>query len=362
MAWKRGIATGLVVSALVACAPAGGASTVPDQAAASGAAASGAGAPQGAAPAGSAAPAGPLEKINLAIPSVAGVFIPHVVAQQQGFFREEGLDVEMPVMRSNLVTTALATGEAEYNGQFGPTVRDVLSGMPFRVIGAVVDKSTRWMMAAPEIQSIEQLRGKAIAVSVIGSGPYNSGVLALEQFGIDPYSEVTWFQAGTPAERLLAVSQGAAQASIFSASEVPRAEALGLARLLRFEDVVPLPESGIATTETRLESQRPQIKRLLHAIVRALQYTKTNREGTIPVFMQFLSITRDEAAEAYDAGLYAFSDDGTVREQTLRYAIDAERQQLKMTNDVPATSVADFGPLYEVLGEMGITPAPGSAR
>ena len=348
MCWRRGVGAG-GASAAAGAAGAAGAST---------AVAGG----SGGAPSGSASATGPAEKVVVALPSVSGVFIPHVLAREKGFFREERLDVELPVLRSNLVTAGLASGEADYSGTFGPAVRDVLAGMPFRVVGAVVDKSTRWVMAAPDVQSMQQLRGKAIAVSTIGSGPYNSGVLALEHFGIDPHSEVTWLAAGTPAERLLAVQQGAALASIFSASEVPRAEALGLTRLLRLEDVVPLPESGIATSETRLASQRPQVKRLLRAMVRALQYTKANREGTLPVFVQFLSITREEAVEAYDASVYAYSEDGTVSERTLRYAIDAEKQQLKLTADVPTSSVADFTALHEVLGELGITPAAGSAR
>lgn len=315
-----------------------------------------------AAPAEPSRPPASLEKVTIALPSVSGVFVPYVLGLQEGYFREEGLDVELPAMRSNLVTAALAAGEADYTGMFGPSVRDSLAGMPFRVIGAMVDKSTRWFMAGPGVQSIEQLRGKAIAVSAIGSGPYNSGVLALEHFGIDPHSEVTWFAAGTPGERLLAVQQGASQASILSGSEVARAEALGLSRLLRLDDVVPLPEAGLSTTETKLESQRPQVKRVLRAMIRALQSVKNDRESALPVFMQFLSITREEAAEAYDGVAYAYSADGTVSERTLRYAIEAEKQQLKLTADVPDFTIADFGPLYEVLGELGITPAAGSAR
>jgi ABC-type nitrate/sulfonate/bicarbonate transport system substrate-binding protein len=366
MGWLRGLGVGLLVGAVVGCAPTGGRAGGPPADAGVGgqdaAASAGNGGTAVVAGPSAGAAAGPLAKITIALPSVTGVFIPHVLAQQQGFFREEGLDAELPVMRSNLVTAGLASGEADYSGVFGPGVRDKLSGMPFRIIGAVVDKSTRWVMAGPEIQAMEQLRGRAIAVSTIGSGPYNSGVLALEHFGIDPYSEVTWLAAGTPAERLLAVQQGGAQASIFSASEVPRAEALGLTRLLRLEDVVPLPESGVTTTEAKLAGQRPQVKRVLRAMVRALQFTKNNREGTLPVFMQFLSISRDEAAEAYDASVYAYSDDGTVSERTLRYAIDAEKQQLKLTADVPTSSIADFALLHEVLGELGITPTAGSAR
>src|SRR5438067_9644511 len=144
MSWTRGVSVGLLVAALVGCAPAGGGRPAGE----------GSAAPEPAASA--SAPTGPPEHVTLALPSVAGVFIPHVLAQQKGFFREEGLDVELPVMRSNLVTAGLASGEADYSGQFGPTVRDVLAGMPFRLVGAVVDKSTRWIMVTPEIRSVEQ--------------------------------------------------------------------------------------------------------------------------------------------------------------------------------------------------------------
>jgi ABC-type nitrate/sulfonate/bicarbonate transport system substrate-binding protein len=77
-----------------------------------------------AAPAGPAGPPASLEKVTIALPSVSGVFVPYMLGLQEGFFREEGLDVELPAMRSNLVTAALAAGEADYTGMFGPSVRD----------------------------------------------------------------------------------------------------------------------------------------------------------------------------------------------------------------------------------------------
>jgi ABC-type nitrate/sulfonate/bicarbonate transport system substrate-binding protein len=191
---------------------------------------------------------------------------------------------------------------------------------------------------------------------------YNSGLLALEHLGIDPQSEVTWLQVGGLTERYLALQQGAAQGSVFSGPEIPRAEALGFITLLNLDEVAPLPESGVATTVAKLERQREQVRRLLRAIVRALQYAKADREGTLPVTMQFLSLTREEAAQAYDGVASAYSDDGTLSERSLRFTIDAEKRQLGIAEEIPAARVVDFGPLYEVLGEMGIQPAPGSAR
>ncbi|HZU06715.1 MAG TPA: ABC transporter substrate-binding protein [Chloroflexota bacterium] len=348
MSWGWWIGLGLVVAVLVACAPGGGSAP--------------AGASAAQAPVAEAGAAPAPERVVLALPVVSGVFVPHVLAQRQGFFRAEGLEVELPVMRTNLVIAALSSGEADYNGMFSPTVRAILSGVPQRVLAAVVDKSTRQLVAVPGIQTVEQLRGKAIAVTQIGGGPYNSGVLAIEHAGLDPQTDVTWLAIGGTTERLLAMQQGAAQASIFSGSEILRAEALGFVSLLRLDEVAPLPESGLATSEQKLAMQREQVKRMLRALVRALQYIKRDREGSLPVFMEFLSLSREEAEQAYAAMVPAYSDDGTVSERALRFTIEAEKKDLKLTADVPADRVADFGPLYEVLGELGLTPAAGRAR
>jgi hypothetical protein len=110
------------------------------------------------------------------------------------------------------------------------------------------------------------------------------------------------------------------------------------------------------------QAQRDQAKRLTRALLRAIQYSKTDREGSLPAFMEHLSVNREEAGQAYDGIVDAFIVDGTVTERSLRYTIEAEKKQLKLVEDVPFSRVTDFSTLYEVLAELGITPAEGSAR
>jgi ABC-type nitrate/sulfonate/bicarbonate transport system substrate-binding protein len=361
MTWQRYLAIGLLAIVLAGCGT-GGASRPGGEAPASGAPAA---APGRAEPATTGAPpahTGPTTKLIYALAAVSGVFVPPALARDKGFFREEGFEVDLPVTRSNLLAPGMTAGEIDYAGSFSPSVRNALSGMPMKVIGATVTKSTRQVVAVPGIQSLEQLRGQAIAVTTIGDGPYNSGVLALEQVGIDPLTEVTWLGVGGAAERFVAMQQGAAQASIFSGPELPRAEAMGFVSIARMQDLAPLPESGLATTQTKLESNRDEVKRVLRAVVRSLRYLKAEREGSLPSFMQFLGVSREEAEEAYDGIAFAYSDDGTISERSMRFTIEAEKKQLKLTEDVPFARVADFGPLHEMLGAMGITPAPDAAR
>ena len=101
---------------------------------------------------------------------------------------------------------------------------------------------------------------------------------------------------------------------------------------------------------------------MLRALIRGLQDVKGDREGALPWLMQYMGISREEAERAYDGQAFAYSDDGTVSERSLRYALEVEKQQYKITEEIPLARVANFGPLYAVLAEMGIQPAPGSAR
>jgi NitT/TauT family transport system substrate-binding protein len=362
MTWQRCVSIGLLATVLAGCGTSGGGRPAgsdapggpPSAAAPARAEPAAAGAPP--------APTGPTTKITYALAAVSGVFVPPVLARDKGFFREEGFEVDLPVTRSNLIAPGMSAGEIDYAGSFSPSVRNALSGMPMKVIAATVTKSTRQVVALPGIQSLEQLRGQTIAVTTIGDGPYNSGVLALEQVGIDPQTEVTWLGVGGAAERFVAMQQGAAQASIFSGPELPRAEAMGFVSIARMNDLAPLPESGLAASQTKLESNRDEVKRVLRAVVRALRYVKAEREGSLPSFVQFLGVSPEEAEVAYDGIADAYSDDGTISERSLRFTIESEKKQLKLTEDVPFARVADFGPLHEVLGTMGIGPAPDSAR
>jgi ABC-type nitrate/sulfonate/bicarbonate transport system substrate-binding protein len=241
-------------------------------------------------------------------------------------------------------------------------VRNALAGMPVRVVAVTVDKATRRVMAAPGIQSMEQLRGKTLAVSALGSGPHNSGILAFDHFGIDPRTEVTWIAVGTGSALFASVQQGVAQALVLSGGEIGVAESLGMVTVLRLDEVAPLPEAGVATNVAKLENNPDQVKRVLRAVVRALQYLKTDREGSVSVFSQFLSLPREQAEQAYDGVAAAFSDDGTLSERAMRFTVESEKKALDLTDEVATARVADFRPLYAMLAEQGITPGPDRAR
>src|SRR5262245_16609514 len=130
MGWKWYLSVALLAAVVAACRAAG----EPSGGAREGAAGAPAATPGEGARARPAPTAAPPEHVVVALPSAGGVFAPHYLAEQQGFFREEGLDVEIAVMRGNLGPAGLLSGAVDYTGTITGTVRDAMAGVPSRVI------------------------------------------------------------------------------------------------------------------------------------------------------------------------------------------------------------------------------------
>ena len=112
-----------------------------------------------------------LLKLPVAIPAVTPAATTFVVARDRGYFREEGLDVQLIVMPSAIGTQALIGGNVKFSTIGGAALLPMLRGAPLRFLFTTFNRPMFWLYAKPEIRSIEALRGKKVGVSSLGSGP-----------------------------------------------------------------------------------------------------------------------------------------------------------------------------------------------
>ena len=69
---------------------------------------------------------------------------------KKGFFKDEGLEVEIIRMNVPTIITALMTGDVGYTLLFGSVVRGALRGMPIRALASLLDSPTYALVAKPE--------------------------------------------------------------------------------------------------------------------------------------------------------------------------------------------------------------------
>ena len=78
------------------------------------------------------------DKIRIAYPAPLGHFITLPLAQKKGFFREEGIEAEMILLRGPATQAAILNGEIDYFPGIGAMVSAAVAGVPVKVVACYV--------------------------------------------------------------------------------------------------------------------------------------------------------------------------------------------------------------------------------
>ncbi len=293
------------------------------------------------------------DKVRLSISAVDISFLTAGLASKRGFFRDEGLDVEIIRMNANVSITALSTGDIDYTMIFASVVRGALRGMPMKVVSSYMDSSTHLLIARPEYKSLKDLKGKTLAVST-GATSDVAARMMFKQGGVDPERELKIIPLGAERSRYTALREGIVDVAVLSPPADSEATRLGFNVLSRFFEHFKLPFTGLGVNTKKLKEKPDEVKRMIKAALRANRFVRQNREGTIQTLMDWVHVDRESAGATYDSTWRIFSEDGNIAESGLRLVIDQGRQAMKIDRPVAIEEVADFAPLREAQKELGI--------
>jgi len=294
------------------------------------------------------------DKVRLSISAVDISFLTAGLASKRGFFRDEGLDVEIIRMNANVSITALSTGNIDYTMIFASVVRGALRGMPMKVVSSYMDSSTHLLIARPEYKSLKDLKGKTLAVSTFGATSDVAARMMFKQGGVDPERELKIIPLGAERSRYTALREGIVDVAVLSPPADSEATRLGFNVLSRFFEHFKLPFTGLGVNTKKLKEKPDEVKRMIKAALRANRFVRQNREGTIQTLMDWVHVDRESAAATYDSTWRIFSEDGNIAESGLRLVIDQGRQAMKIDRPVAIEEVADFAPLREAQKGLGI--------
>ena len=261
---------------------------------------------------GAALPAAAQERIRLAWAGASPSNSPIWAMQDQKFLEKQGLRPEIiSISASPTVLQALLANEIDAASISVTTLTSSrLAGFDAVMIVGVVPTFVDFIVSTKEITSIEQLKGKVAGVNRLGSTSDLGLRLALRKLGIDPEKDVKIIPAGGNPERFAALSKGITQFTIMPEPFVREAERLGFRKLFSINTLnIPFWWNGILTREAIVKEKRPLMLKLTTAMVEAIHYLKTNKEGAKALFRKNLGISDPEALErAYNAYIPIFND------------------------------------------------------
>jgi ABC-type nitrate/sulfonate/bicarbonate transport system substrate-binding protein len=125
------------------------------------------------------------QKIRIAYSSRSNTITPLYVAASKGFFREEGLEVELIQVSPRLGAMAVMNGDVSFTTSFVSTFRGILQGLPLKVILIALKKGMYFLVVRPEIKDIQDLKGKKLGVATV-RGTDNWSPRLLRSKGFNP--------------------------------------------------------------------------------------------------------------------------------------------------------------------------------
>jgi len=286
------------------------------------------------------------QKVRISTSSRSNTTVPYYVAVSKGFFRDEGMDVEIIQANPRLGVMALMNGDVAFTGTFVSTVRGILSGFPLKVVVVAFKKGFYYLIAHPSIKDIQDLRGKRLGVSSIRGSDHMVAEELLRSKGINP-AQLQPVALGDTFVRLQSITTGAVEVTALSPPHDLMAQQAG-GKVLAGPPEVGMPASGMITSERFIKENPQFVRRGVRAILRANRFIEENRAETIKILLQWVKQTPEIAARSYDVELKSIQRDGTMTDAEMENFIERLGNEKKKSLD----DVRDFSFARQVWKEL----------
>ena len=234
------------------------------------------------------------QKLRVAYAAITAAFSIPWVAKEAGIFQRHGLDVELVyIAAGSRAVQTLVGGSIDIAAIGGPAGVDAkLAGADTVYIAIPVNRVIVFTVAAPQIQRVEELRGKSIGVTRIGTVTDYFTRLYLRQNGLVPDRDVMVRQTGGLPETVAALKAGQVHAGTFGFPAVLHAKAAGFRVLVDYSTQgFRYPLSGVVVTQKLLRSNETAIRRFLEAHIEAVHRFKTDANFAMSVIGKYTQTT-----------------------------------------------------------------------
>lgn len=246
-----------------------------------------------------------LRKVVIGYSAIAPNQSPLWVAQDQGFFRKNGLDVQLIYVESGsrLVQTLVSGDVVAALAAGAPAIQSNLQGSGVVMLAGVLNTLDYKLIVSRDITRPDQLKGKSVAVSRIGSSSDFATRYALEKYGLVPDKDVAILQIGSQPARYAALEAGKISGIMLAIPLTAKAAKAGFNTLADLQMLgLEYQQTALMATQNTIKTQPDTMRAIVRSLVESIHYMKTHRRETIAVLGKYLkSDDADALQEAYEA-------------------------------------------------------------
>jgi NitT/TauT family transport system substrate-binding protein len=266
------------------------------------------------------------QKFVVGYSGITAIQAPFWIIKDAGYFKQEGLDSNLVyIAASSTMAQAMLAGEVAISTANSQAVVDTgLQGGDLVAVGAIVNFVALYVIAAPEIKSVQDLRGKPVGVSRFGATTDFAIQMFLKKYGLEPVRDVPIIQIGGLPELAAALSNKSIYAAAMSYPMGLVAQQAGMKMLANLaKEEIPFLHQGLTTTGRFMREHRAQAKAFVRAYGKAVHYMHTRKEESKAIVSRYTKVT-----------------DPAMLEGTMQYAYDfvekvplVKREAIQVTLD-----------------------------
>ena len=172
-----------------------------------------------------------------------------------------------------------------------------LSGADLTTVAHTVKAVQSRVIARPELKRPEDIKGKRLASTGLGSlGDFLHRVV-MKRHGVNPERDVTWLTIGAPPDRVQALEAKLVDAADLSYPFDVQAQKKGYRMLWDARVEVPYPSMSVVTRKRTVQEDRDTVMRMMRAHVEGIHFLKTQKEASQKILAKYLKNNDKELLE-----------------------------------------------------------------
>lgn len=230
---------------------------------------------------------GTMTTVTLGTSGATAAYGPIYVGAMQGIFSKHGINLQIQTLTPNSVTAAVLSGNIDV-AMDGPNLAAGILTNPSAKIAATAGPTVFFIYAKKGITSVQDLKGKTIAVTTPGGALDTTVRAAITKAGMKPGVDVKIAYLQTNSAALAATETGSVQAAGVSPPTSVQAKQAGLVQV---ENITPLCPLSLAAISNRFAANKSVVRQFMSAWKEANALAVSNNADSNAALKQYVKIT-----------------------------------------------------------------------
>ena len=302
------------------------------------------------------------DEIKLGVLSTAGDHWPRWVAWEQGYFKEQSLEVR-EFQTDSIAKAVQALSANSTDLMFPANTEGLITAMdkkaPVKIVAGNFAKALYDLITGAKYKKVEDLKGATMGVINLESGSTVLLQKILLAHGLKYPGDYDLLTVGGTPARYAAVKKGAVAAAMVTIPTSYEARDDGLNVLANIASYLPDYQFTVIAGHTKwMESHKDQTVRFLTAMIKAMRFLNDpkNKEASIQAMIKHFKISRKYAEMAYKEvveELRPLRNDGAPSIKGIETVINLQVENKGLDKAYPAATFIDDSYRQEALKRLG---------